>query len=199
MNRRDSLRAWGAIAALGEVGAGSMLFQAGTAWAQEEVDASRLMRAGACAVMLRHAQTDPGVGDPPEFDLAQCRTQRNLSEAGRAQARRIGQWFTARQVSPRSVQSSAWCRCKDTADLAFGRHTVLPALSSTFGSQSSNQNQPGQTLALRALLAAIPAGQFDVWVTHQVNITALTGENAAMGEAIMVGSRGQALLRTRFE
>ena len=201
MNRRESLRAWGAIAALGELGAlgaGNLFFQANSAWAQGEADEARLLRTGACVVMLRHAQTDPGVGDPPEFDLAQCRTQRNLSEQGRAQARRIGQWFTARQLKPRAVQSSPWCRCKDTADLAFGRHTVLPALSSTFGSNSSSKAQPGQTQALRALLAAVPPGQFDVWVTHQVNITALTGDNPAMGDAIILSSAGRTLLRTQF-
>lgn len=195
MNRRESLRASGAITALGALGAGSLFFQANGAWAQGEADEARLLRTGACVVMLRHAQTDPGIGDPPEFDLAQCRTQRNLSEQGRAQARRIGEWFNARQLKPRAVQSSAWCRCKDTADLAFGRHSVLPALSSTFG---SSQNQPGQTQALRALLAAVPPGQFDVWVTHQVNITAFTGENPSMGEAIIVNSGGKVLLRTRF-
>jgi phosphohistidine phosphatase SixA len=201
MNRRESLRAGGAIAALGELGevgglgAGSLLFQTNSAWAQGEADAARLLRVDACVVMLRHAQTDPGVGDPPGFDLAQCRTQRNLNEPGRAQARRIGEWFKANGLQPRAVQSSAWCRCKDTADLAFGRHTVLPALSSTFGSSTA---QPGQTQALRALLAAVRTGQFDVWVTHQVNITAFTGEHPSMGEALIVGSGGRALLRTQF-
>ena len=195
MNRRGSLRAGGAIAALGELGAGSLFFQAAGARAQGEADEARLLRTGACVVMLRHAQTDLGVGDPPEFDLAQCRTQRNLSEQGRAQARRIGAWFNARQLQARAVQCSAWCRCKDTADLAFGRHTVLPALASPFG---SSQNQPGPTQALRALLGAVPPGQFDVWVTHQVNITALTGGNPSMGEAIIVASGGRALLGTWF-
>jgi phosphohistidine phosphatase SixA len=195
MDRRDSLRAWGAIAALGELGAESLFFQAASAWAQGEADEARLLRTGACVVMLRHAQTDPGVGDPPEFDLARCRTQRNLNEPGRAQARQIGAWFNARQLKPRAVQSSPWCRCKDTADLAFGRHTVLPALSSTFGRSNA---QPGQTEVLRALLAAVPPGQFDIWVTHQVNITALTGENPSMGEAVIMGIGGKTLLRTRF-
>jgi hypothetical protein len=192
MDRRDSLRALGAL------GAGGLFFQAGAVWAQgktDDSDEARILRAGACVVMLRHAMTDPGVGDPPEFDIAQCRTQRNLSEEGRAQSRRIGAWFNARQLKPRMVQSSAWCRCKDTADLAFGRHAVLPALSSTFG---NSRDQPAQTRALRALLAAVPAGQFDVWVTHQVNITALTGDNPAMGDAIILNGAGRTLLRTQF-
>jgi Histidine phosphatase superfamily (branch 1) len=204
MDRRDSLQALGALFA------GGLFVEPGAVWAQgttgntgkagtmdkpADSDETRILRAGACVVMLRHAQTDPGVGDPPDFDIAQCRTQRNLSEEGRAQARRIGTWFSARQLQPRRVQSSAWCRCKDTADLAFGRHTVLPALSSTFG---NSKDQPGQTQALRALLAAVPPGQFDVWVTHQVNITALTGDNPAMGDAIILNGAGRTLLRTQF-
>ena len=196
MDRRESLRACSALAAWGTPGMAGLLFTSPGAWAQVETEEARLLRMGACVVVLRHAQTDPGVGDPPGFDLAQCRTQRNLSEPGRAQARRIGEWFSTRQLQPRAVQSSPWCRCKETADLAFGRHSVLPALASTFG--GSGNTQPDQTQVLRTLLMAVPPGQFEVWVTHQVNITALTGESSSMGEAIIVGSKGQSLLRTGF-
>ena len=166
--------------------------------AQNSPDLSTLLRTGGCVVMLRHAQTEPGTGDPPHFRMDQCSTQRNLSDDGKMQARRIGQWFKARSLSPRAVQSSAWCRCKDTADLAFGRHTVLPALGSTFARQDSPSPQARQTASLRALLATVPAGQFDVWVTHQVNILALTGEGAAMGEALLLGANGRILARSTF-
>jgi phosphohistidine phosphatase SixA len=196
MNRRNSLQALSALGACGLLFPVSALRAQGKAGETGAGDETRLLRAGACVVMLRHALTDPGIGDPPGFDVTQCRTQRNLSEPGRAQARRIGEWFKGRQLEPRAVQSSAWCRCKDTADLAFGGHTVLQALSSTF---DGGKDQPGQTQALRKLLAGMPAGQFEVWVTHQVNITALTGENTSMGEAIFVSSGGRTLLRTRFE
>ena len=73
----------------------------------ESDDLPMRLRAGGCAVLLRHAQTDPGVGDPPGFRLDQCSSQRNLSAAGRAQAARIGQWFKSRGLQPREVQSSA--------------------------------------------------------------------------------------------
>jgi phosphohistidine phosphatase SixA len=159
------------------------------------VDLPTLLRTGGCAVLLRHAQTEPGIGDPPNFRLDQCSTQRNLSPEGRTQAARIGQWFTTRGLSASSVQSSAWCRCKDTAELAFGRYSVLPALGSTFDSRAS---QPAQTESLRARLKAIAPRQFEVWVTHQVNITSLTGEMPAMGEAFVVNRSGQVLARTAF-
>ena len=154
-----------------------------------------LLRAGRCAVLLRHAQTVAGVGDPPGFRIDLCSTQRNLSEAGRAQARRIGQWFRARALAPRAVQSSAWCRCRDTADLAFGRHVVWPALNSMFGERSAG---PDPGAALREALRGIPAGQFEVWVTHQGNIAALTGEALAMGEALVLDAQGKMAARTTF-
>jgi len=152
-----------------------------------------LLRAGGCAVLFRHAATEAGIGDPPNFRLGDCSTQRLLSDAGRAQSRRIGQWFKAQALQARSVHSSAWCRCRDTATLAFGEHTVWPALNSTF---EDNSGQAAQTRLLRQRWLGIPAGQFEVWVTHQVNITALTGEGAGIGEAFIVASSGRLLARS---
>ena len=171
--------------------------------AQSASDVAVLLREGGCVLMLRHAQTEAGIGDPPNFQLSQCSTQRNLSDEGRAQSTRIRQWFTIRKLAASSVQSSAWCRCKDTATLAFGGYDLLPALNSTFDSRTS---QAAQIEALLERLKAIRAGQFEVWVTHQVNISALTGEGPAMGEAFVVkltttgsaGSPGQILARTSF-
>lgn len=168
--------------------------------AQSPPDVAVLLRAGGCVLMLRHAQTEAGVGDPPNFRLDQCSTQRNLSDEGRAQSKRIGQWFASRKLLANSIQSSAWCRCKDTATLAFGRFNLLPALNSTFDNRSS---QSAQTEALRERLKGIRIGQFEVWVTHQVNISAMTGEGPAMGEGFVVklgsgGSPGQVMARTSF-
>lgn len=153
------------------------------------------LRAGGCVVLLRHAQTVPGVGDPPGFRVDLCSTQRNLSEDGRAQAQRIGQWFKTRGLQPRTVLSSAWCRCKDTADLAFGRHVMWPALNSFFG---ASDNEPAQTAQLRVALSRVPAGQFEVWVTHQVNMTRLTGEGMSMGEGLVVDAQGKMVARSTF-
>ena len=162
---------------------------------QSATDITKLLRTGGCALLIRHAETEPGIGDPPNFQLSDCSTQRNLSKAGREHSRRIGEWFKSRQLTPRAVQSSAWCRCRDTAALAFLNHTVLPALNSTF----NNDNMPDrQTRSLRMLLSVMPAGEFEVWVTHQVNITALTGEFTAMGEALIVHASGTVLARTTF-
>ncbi|MDB5965951.1 MAG: hypothetical protein JWQ72_2451 [Polaromonas sp.] len=154
------------------------------------------LRGGACVVLLRHGQTTPGVGDPEGFQPGVCSTQRNLSEEGRQQSRQLGQWFKTRGLQPRAVRTSAWCRCIDTADLAFGRHETWPALNSFFGSRDA---QTAQTAQLRDALRQVPAGQFEVWVTHQINMSAaLTGEFAAMGEGLVLDGRGRVAGRSTF-
>ena len=134
-------------------------------------------------VLLRHMQTEPGVGDPPEFNVHDCATQRNLDQRGRLAARQMGERFRAAGIKPVRVGSSAWCRCRDSATLAFGGHEVLPALNSFFG---NSEHAGAQTTMLKQLIATRLAGQTWMLVTHQVNITALTGVTLAMGEAVIV-------------
>lgn len=143
----------------------------------------RLLREGGCAVLMRHARTEPGVGDPPGFTLGQCRTQRNLSAEGREQSRRVGQVFQRECITLGAVRSSAWCRCTDTAQLAFGRAEVWPALNSFFQGQGDDA---AQTRAVLQALATLRAPANWMLVTHQVNISALTGEFPAMGELFLV-------------
>ena len=91
------------------------------------------LRAGGLVVFIRHADTDPGVGDPPGFRLDDCKSQRNLSAAGREQARRLGEVFRRERVPVAQVLSSEWCRCRDTATLAFERYEPWAALNNLFG------------------------------------------------------------------
>ncbi len=151
MNRRNAL-------ALLSAGSCPGLYAQETPEARETRTLAGLLRAGGCAVLFRHAATEAGIGDPPNFRLGDCSTQRLLSDSGRAQSLRIGQWFKAQALQARSVHSSAWCRCRDTATLAFGEHAVMPALTSTF---DNNSRQPAQTQQLRQRLLSIPAGQFE--------------------------------------
>ncbi len=173
--------------------AGLGLGGAQAAPSKEAATFTRLLREGGCAVLIRHAQTEPGTGDPPGFRLDECGTQRQLSLEGIEQSRRLGQWFAKRKLTPGEVLSSQWCRCRHTADFAFGRSTEWPALNSTFGDSS---RQPAQTTQLRARLKTIGARQFEVWVTHQVNMTDLTDQYPSMGEAFLVDGSGR--LRGRF-
>jgi phosphohistidine phosphatase SixA len=156
---------------------------------------ARAVREGRCAVVFRHAQTVAGIGDPPGFRLEACETQRNLGDEGRAQARRIGQWFVAQRLKPLAVRSSAWCRCQDTARLAFGEVAVWAPLNSTFDDSALS---PAATDQLREALRRLPAKGFEVWVTHQVNITALTDRSPASGEALVVDASGAVRARARL-
>ena len=158
--------------------AGGALLPVAHAQTQTQTDFWGLLRTGGCVVLMRHAQTEPGIGDPPQFKLGDCSTQRNLSHAGREQAQRVGQVFARESIRVDEVRSSAWCRCTETADLAFGRHTVWAPINSFF--QDSGGTEQTRTV-LRAV-ASLPAPRNLVLVTHQVNISALTGEYPAMGE-----------------
>ncbi len=134
-------------------------------------------------VLLRHAQA-PGIGDPPGIRVGNCSTQRNLSEAGRAQSCLIGEAFRTRGVTVGRVLTSQWCRCRETAELAFpGQVNDEPAFNSFF---ETRNNEPAQTDAARAILKAWSGPGVLVVVTHQVNITALTGATSGSGEGTVV-------------
>lgn len=141
-----------------------------------------LRQPGAIAIM-RHALA-PGTGDPAGFTLGDCSTQRNLDEAGRAQARAIGQVIRSLGVEVDRVLTSEWCRCRETAELlGVGEVEAFPALNSFFADRSTRDAQTSRT---RAFLAGLRDDARIILVTHQVNITALTGRFASSGEAIII-------------
>jgi phosphohistidine phosphatase SixA len=141
------------------------------------------LQEGGCVLLLRHARTEPGIGDPPGFRLADCTTQRNLSDEGRAQSRALGEALRRASVPIGVVRSSRWCRCLDTATLAFGRVEPWPVLDSFF---AERRTEPVQTDALRDWVRRFRGPGNAALVTHQVNITALTGEGVGMGEVIVL-------------
>lgn len=160
---------------------------AALAQAQAAADPWQAAAGEGVAILLRHAATESGIGDPPGFRLDDCSTQRNLSAAGRAQAARFGAAFAERRIRIDEVRSSQWCRCLETARLAFPGLTVRadPMLNSFFQDRSA---EPRQTAALRAYLKDLGRRRV-VLVTHQFSIAALTGESVAMGEAVVVAMR----------
>lgn len=138
-------------------------------------------------VLLRHALA-PGTGDPANFRLDDCSTQRNLSDEGRAQARQIGEQFRARNIRVTKVLTSQWCRTRETAQLAFpGLVQDEPAFNSFFSDRSTEAEQ---TRAARQILSQWLWPGVLVVVTHQVNITALTGVVPQSGEGVVVRMRG---------
>ena len=139
-------------------------------------------------LLLRHANA-PGIGDPADFALGDCRSQRTLDAAGRAQAVRLGERMRAARVARAVVYSSQWCRCLETAQLlGLGEVIELPALNSFF---AQPRERGLRAARLRAFLAALPAdGPSVVLVTHQVVITALTGGYAASAGGMLLRLNG---------
>jgi len=161
-----------------------------------EPDLRQLVGKADHMVVLRHARA-PGTGDPPNFRLGDCSTQRNLSDAGRQQAARIGRRLREAGLAETKVYSSQWCRCLETArNLAAGPVVELPALNSFF---EASDRERGQTEALRAWIASANLSRPVVLVTHQVNITALTGIFPAEGEILILRREpGKLLVVARF-
>lgn len=141
------------------------------------------LRAGGHVLLMRHAQTEAGVGDPPGFTLGDCRTQRNLSADGRAQARRTGEAFRARGIPLAEVRTSAWCRCVDTATLAFDNAMVWAPLNSFFDAAERKETQ---TVQVKDFIRGVRPPSNVMLVTHQVNISALTGEPVGSGEIVVL-------------
>jgi phosphohistidine phosphatase SixA len=145
----------------------------------------RELRAGG-ALLMRHAQTTPGVGDPPGWRLDQCSSQRNLDERGIAQAQRLGRWFAAQPLAVTTVRNSPWCRARDTARLAFGRHEDWSALSNIF---EDRRDADRQAVEFRRFLQAMRPGELAVLVSHGSTIGHLVGSDGAglaTGESVAV-------------
>jgi broad specificity phosphatase PhoE len=155
----------------------------------------RLLAQGGQVVLIRHAVTQPGVGDPPGMTLEDCSTQRNLSDEGRAHARRIGEEFRKRRVPVERVLSSPWCRCLETARLAFGKAEAAGALGNLFGRPENRERQVSE---MRKLIAAKGNGNL-VMVTHGSTIFALTGVSPGTGEMVIVAADARVLGRLASE
>ncbi|WP_200939514.1 histidine phosphatase family protein [Aureimonas sp. Leaf454] len=139
-------------------------------------------------ILMRHAEA-PGVGDPAGFRLGDCATQRNLSAAGREQARRIGEAIKDRGIRVDRILTSQWCRAAETATLLdLGPIVEDAALNSFFDTRETARTQSDEVR--RTLSDLDRTGQRATLVTHQVNITSLTGVFPASGEMIVVRMSG---------
>jgi phosphohistidine phosphatase SixA len=136
--------------------------------------------------MMRHAYA-PGVGDPVNFKLNDCSTQRNLNQEGISQARAIGNWLRSQGLTEATVYTSPWCRCIDTAKLInLGSPQILEAISSTFNEQDyATPAKKSLTEWLQNNLKKSNSKP-QIMVTHQVNILAYTGVNTSSGEIVLV-------------
>ena len=153
-------------------------------WAQAS-DLSDKLATSDYVLLMRHTLA-PGVGDPTGYTLENCKSQRNLSAEGRSQAVTVGNWLKKQGITTADVRSSAWCRCKDTAErLNFKGFKVEPTLASFFDEMDK---APERTQALQKFIAErrqSKGPQALILVTHHVNIHAYMGENIASGDMVL--------------
>ena len=154
----------------------------GNAYASELSD---LLKKSDHVLLMRHALA-PGVGDPTGYTLQECKTQRNLDSKGREQAHRIGQWLNAQGVKEAMVFSSAWCRCKETAEkLGYGIPVHEPSLNSFFDDMRQGPQSNVRLQAFMAKQLKLKADKALILVTHHVNIAEFMGENVGSGDMVL--------------
>jgi hypothetical protein len=183
-------------------------------WASGGGDAARsieLLRRGGVVVAFRHALA-PGTFDPEGFRLGDCATQRNLNDEGRDQARKLGAWFRQHRLLPTAVRSSPWCRCLDTARLAFepqlGAARIeawaplsSPARDGRSGDAAGLAAYEARLDTLRQALARASAApqKFEVWVTHQFVLRDLAGATLDSADGLILRHDASAPGRVRIE
>ncbi len=164
------------------------LAPAGAAANEEDIWAQ--LRRGGLVLLMRHAATGPGLGDPPNFRLDDCATQRNLSDEGRADARRIGERLRAERVPIARVYTSPWCRCRETAKLAFGKAEDWEPLSSVFDFAHREAEFTERVKKRIGTYSTHKPGGNVVMVTHSVNIAPLAQVTIETGEIVVVRPDG---------
>jgi len=143
------------------------------------------LRQGGLIIYFRHADTGPATPEPPSVQIERCETQRNLNDNGRAQAREIGAQFRRLGIPVGKVLSSRFCRCVDTAQLAFGRHEVAQVLTGVRRGPECADARRSASEGLRALLSTPPPeGENLVLVSHGFNLRDLEG--------VYLGTQGEA-------
>ena len=163
----------------------SALIAPATAGADSDpIEMIESMKAGGHILMIRHALA-PGTGDPADFRIGDCSTQRNLDDRGRKQAKAIGDWLRSNGITSARIYSSQWCRCLETAALLeMGAVAELPALNSFY---ELTQDREPNLKALRKFIAAQPStGVLVILVTHLVTISAIADAGVSSGEGVLL-------------
>ena len=138
---------------------------------------------GGKLIFIRHAYA-PGNGDPAGFNLNDCSTQRNLSDDGRKQAQRIGEFFTKNKIEIDKVLSSEWCRCKETAKIAFKNYSTNSFLNSFYSSKFS-KNKDKQVKAFNYYIKNLESKKNLIFVTHYVFISEVLNYGPSSGEIVV--------------
>ena len=141
------------------------------------------LQKGGKLIFIRHANA-PGWGDPDNFDINDCATQRNLSESGRVQSQKIGNFFVENKIPIGQVYSSEWCRCKETTSLAFKKYETKNFLNSFFSAKFAN-NRKKQIIDFDKFISTWDKDQNLVFVTHYVVISEILNYATSSGEIVV--------------
>ena len=137
---------------------------------------------GGKLIFIRHAYA-PGSGDPNNFNLNDCSTQRNLSNSGRDQSKTIGNFFSKYNINIKNVYSSEWCRCKETASIAFNKFETKKFLNS-FYSLKFAKNRKKQVKEFKRFIKNWDKKENLIFVTHYVFISEILNYAPKSGEII---------------
>ena len=141
------------------------------------------LKAGGKLIFIRHAYA-PGGGDPENFNIYDCSTQRNLSESGRIQSKKIGNFFKENKIKIKNVYSSEWCRCKETASLAFKSFKTKTFLNSFFSSKFAHKKK-SQIKDFQKFLNNWDKKNNLIFITHYVVISEILDYPPSSGEIVV--------------
>ena len=158
-----------------------LLFQLNYSFANDKVIES--LKEGGKLIFIRHALA-PGNGDPENFELQNCSTQRNLNEIGIQQSKKIGLIFKKNEIKIDNIYSSEWCRCKDTAKYAFDDFETFEALNSFYDIRFA-ANEDKQIKDFYEFIDSIDSKNNIVFVTHYVVIGAILNIGTSSGEIVV--------------
>ena len=158
-----------------------LLFQLNYSFANDKVIES--LKEGGKLIFIRHALA-PGNGDPENFELQNCSTQRNLNEIGIQQSKKIGLIFKKNEIKIDNIYSSEWCRCKDTAKYAFDDFETFDALNSFYDIKFA-ANEDKQIKDFYEFIDSIDSKNNIVFVTHYVVIGAILNIGTSSGEIVV--------------
>ena len=157
------------------------IFVVNSAYSVEEVLTS--LKEGGKIIFVRHALA-PGNGDPENFDLNDCSTQRNLNQRGIEQSKFIGNIFNKNQIKIENVYSSEWCRCIDTAKFAFKNYETFSALNSFYDIRFE-ANEERQITQLKEFINQWNGKENIIFVTHFVVISSMLNIGTSSGEIVI--------------
>ena len=141
------------------------------------------LKKGGKLIFIRHAYA-PGGGDPNNFNLNDCSTQRNLNDVGRKQAEQIGNFFKENKIKIDKVLSSEWCRCKETAKIAFKDFSTNSFLNSFYNPKYA-KNRSKQIKALKDYIKKYQSNKNLILVTHYVLISDVFNYASSSGEIVI--------------